>query len=86
MIVDLLLDLIFGLLGLISDLLPSWSPAAFMDSWSLVVDNMAALNYFLPIGELFGITVAVFLVWPSMMMASIVAWLIALIRGGNARG
>lgn len=70
-----------------------WLSAAFpvttinpLDSFSQVIGYMNDLNYFLPISEVFAITVAVFVIFPAFAGVSLLSWLIALIRGGSSRG
>lgn len=54
-------------------------------AWSLVVDNLGAMNYFLPVAELFAFVIGVSVVFPALAGVSLLVWLVALIRGGSAR-
>jgi hypothetical protein len=84
-IVDALLDFCVAVAKFMGSLLPSWS-IDFLANWDLVTSNLAALNYFLPIGELFAFTLAVFMFLPALLLASGFLWFAALIRGGSSRG
>lgn len=86
MIVEILLDALETVLVWLAGLFPSVPLDGFLNGWSLVVGHLGDLNYFLPIAEVFAITIAVFMVFPALMGVSLLAWLIALIRGGSSRG
>ena len=85
MIVDALLDFCVNIAQFMAGLLPSWT-IDFLANWDLVTSNLAALNYFLPIGELFAFTLAVFMFLPALLIASGFLWFAALLRGGSSRG
>jgi hypothetical protein len=53
--------------------------------WGLIVDNLGAMNYFLPVAELFSFVIGVSVVFPALAGVSLLVWLVALIRGGSAR-
>lgn len=85
MIVDTILDWLEAAFIWLGGLLPAWDPGAFLDNFDLVTSNLAALNYFLPISELFAAVIAVFYLLPAFLGVTLVVWLVALIRGGSAR-
>lgn len=85
MITEALLDMIQGAASWLVGLLP----VGTVDSgtgWGDLVSNLTALNYWLPIGEVAAVVIAVFALFPVVMGVSLAIWLVALIRGGSARG
>jgi hypothetical protein len=85
-IIEWLLDFIETALVWLGGLFPDVDLSGFTSGWGLVLGYLGDLNYFLPIAEVFAVTIAVFMVFPALMGVSLVAWLIALIRGGSSRG
>ena len=85
MIIEWLLDFIEGGFNLIVGLFPvsSWNPVSTLGQAFAV---MGGLNYFMPISELVGLTVAFLALGVPFAGASLVAWIVALIRGGSSRG
>lgn len=51
-----------------------------------ILSNLGALNYFLPIAEAFVVVVGILLVFPVFMGTTFLIWILALLRGGSARG
>lgn len=85
MIIEWLLDAIEALIRWLAGLFPTWNPDA-LDGFSSVLSHVGDLNYFLPIAEVFGVVVGAFMLFPALMGVSLAVWLVALIRGGSARG
>lgn len=86
MVVDALFGAVQGLLTWLAGLFPSWSLPNPLEAWGSVMSNLTALNYFLPIAEVFTVTLSVFVLFPALMGVSLLAWIVALIRGGSSRG
>lgn len=84
MIVELLLDLIESVLTWLAGLFPTMviDPGSSFGFFA----HLGDMNYYLPIKEVFAFTVGAFLVFPLLAGVSLATWLIALIRGGSARG
>lgn len=85
MVLEWLLDMIEGVLVWIAGLLPEWTDDPF-SGWGQVLDHLTDLNYFLPISELFGFSLAFFTGLIPLVTVTVVFWLVALIRGGSSRG
>lgn len=85
MITDLLLDLIEGAYTFLMTALPtiSFDPVALFGG---ALGHLGDLNYFLPIQELAAAVLAALVLFPAFMGMTLLAWLIALIRGGSSRG
>lgn len=85
MIVEWLLDAFEAAFTFIVSLFPdsTFDPGARI---SAALQNIGALNYFLPIAELFVVVMAFVLLFPFFMGTTLFLWLVALIRGGSARG
>lgn len=85
MIIDFLLDLIEGAFNFIIGLWPtsSFNP---VDLFGGVLQNIGALNYFLPISELVTALVGCVVIFPLFMGTTLLLYLVALIRGGSSRG
>lgn len=87
MIIDLLLGLLDGLVMAFLSLLPDSGPGSDATSGLAgVLGNLTAMNYFLPVAEVTTAVVGALLVFPAFMGVSLTVWLVALIRGGSARG
>jgi len=85
MIIETLLDWLETAFNWIADLFPTTD----FDPFSYVVDALqyvGDLNYFLPIGELAAAVLAVVILFPVFMGTTLFIWLVALVRGGSARG
>lgn len=85
MIVEWFTSWIVTAIEWVAGFLPEWSPD-MLDGWQMVLDHLTDLNYFLPIAEVFSVTLAAFLIFPALMGASLLVWLLALLRGGSSRG
>lgn len=85
MIVEWLLDIIENGFIWITQFFPtsSFDPGAMFGG---ALSNLGALNYFLPIAELAAVVLAFALLFPFFMGTTLFLWLVALIRGGSARG
>lgn len=87
MIVELLLDAIEALLSWLASMFPSGAGLSLpMDGFGGFLSHVADLNYYLPIGEVFTFTIGALIVFPALAGVSLLVWLVALIRGGSARG
>lgn len=64
--------------------LPTVSGEPFA-GWNAVVANLGAMNYFLPVSELFAFVIGISVVFPALAGVSLLVWLVALLRGGSAR-
>lgn len=84
MIVDAILGWIAGLVEGAANLMPTWEPN--IPSTGPIVEWLAALNYFLPIGEVLGIVMATLALGLPLILVSLALWVVALVRGGSARG
>jgi hypothetical protein len=88
-VVGVLVDWFFDLLQAGINLITAPLPA---DSTNVVgyihtiTDNLAALNYFLPIGETFAIVVAILFLFPIFFGVSLALWVLAQLRGSSSRG
>jgi len=85
-IVEWVLDVIEAGLVWLGGLLPKYNGENPANSWGGFVGHLGDMNYYLPIAEVFAITLAVFVLFPALMGVSLLAWLVALIRGGSSRG
>lgn len=85
MITEAILDAIQGFMHWLGGLLPTWDVEAVFDSWGLVTGNLAALNYYLPISELFAFVLSVIYLLPAFLGVSLTLWLAAFVRGGSSR-
>jgi hypothetical protein len=85
-ILDALFGFLDGLVRFITAPLPSADSLPFVSNLALVLDNLGALNYFLPIAETFAVVVGVLLVFPLFMGVSLTLWVFAQLRGSSARG
>lgn len=85
MIVDRLLDWLEDALVWLSEVFPQWDVPAFLDNWGLVTQNLGAMNYFLPISEVFTLVLSVFYVLPFFLGTSLILWIVSFIRGGSSR-
>lgn len=85
MVVELLLDAFEAAFNWIMDLFPtvSFNPVTLFGG---ALSHLGDLNYFLPIAELASLVLAFVIIFPFMMGTTLLLWLVALIRGGNARG
>lgn len=85
MIVEWLLDMLEAAFNWIAGLFPtsSFDPGALFGG---ALQHLGALNYFLPIAELAALVLAFTVLFPFFMGTTLLLWLIALIRGGSARG
>lgn len=86
MIVEWILDIIETGLVWLAGLFPTYTGANPISSWGGFLGALGDMNYFLPIAEVFAITLAVFVLFPALMGVSLLAWLVAFIRGGSSRG
>ncbi len=86
MITDALLSVVFGLLSWAGGMLPVWNPVDHVPPLGGAVPWLNDLDYFLPIHELISLVLAVLLLTPAFVVASLALWLIALVRGGSSRG
>jgi hypothetical protein len=62
------------------------SPVDTFDLLAVAARNLGALNYFLPIAELFTLVVAIVAVFPLLMGVSLSLWVVAQIRGSASSG
>lgn len=85
MITDAILGFFQAVIVWAGGLLPTWDISVGTTGWGQALAHMSDLNYFLPIQEVFTVTLAAFLLFPAFMGVTLVVWLIALIRGGSAR-
>lgn len=85
MIVDLLLGLIETVILWGLSPLPNHE-IDFVDNLQLLVNNLGALNYFLPISETIAVVVGIMILFPVFFGVNFALWCIALIRGGSSRG
>lgn len=58
----------------------------FVSNFNIVLNNLGALNYFLPIAETFTAVVAIMFLFPIFMGVTLALWVFAQIRGSSARG
>lgn len=82
MVIDAILDWWFGLVGWLVDLLPSDPmPGSGVDlSW------IQAMNYFLPIGEMFGLFTIFFAMGGMLASSSLIIWVVVgVLRGGSTK-
>ena len=86
MIVEWLLDAVQAVVVWLGGLFPDVNLNDTLSGWGTVLSYLGDLNYFLPIAEVFAVTLAVFMIFPALMGTSLLAWLVALIRGGSSRG
>lgn len=86
MIVEWLLDTVEAGLVWLSGLFPTLNGTNPVGTWGQVLSALGDMNYFLPVAEVFAATLAVFVLFPALMGMSLLTWLVALIRGGSARG
>lgn len=84
-IIDILLDLIEGAFMFVIGFFPtvSFNPVT---AFGGALAHVGDLNYFIPIAELAAVILAAVVVFPMFMGVTLFLWLVALIRGGNARG
>ena len=68
-----------------ANLLPNWGldPTGGL---STALQNISALNYFLPISEVFTAVLAGFSVVPVLFGINMSLWVVAFLRGGSSRG
>lgn len=85
MILDALIDWATSALVWLGGLLPSGDVFTEIGQWSLVMNSLAAINYYLPIFEVFTAVLAVLYVLPLLLGATLVLWLVGFIRGGSSR-
>lgn len=85
MITDAILKMIETVLVWIGGLLPDWDLSEAWSGWAGFVGNITAMNYFLPLQEVWSVTVAAFLLFPLFMGVTLAVWLLAMLRGGSAR-
>jgi hypothetical protein len=87
-IIDWLLNAVQAVLVWLSGLFPGGTPwtTGPDQGWDAALNHLADLNYFLPIAEVFAFTLGCFLVFPALAGISLLVWLVAIIRGGSARG
>lgn len=85
MIIDLLLEWVEAVLDWVIGLFPvtDFDPVAYL---STALSYVSDIDYFLPLHEVFGVVVAVLLIFPVFAGVSLVLWIVALLRGGSARG
>lgn len=85
MILELILDMLEQLIMWLAALFPTGvvDPGNGFGSF---LGHIADLNYYLPIAEVFTFTLGAFVVFPALAGVSLAVWLVALIRGGSARG
>ena len=84
MILDKLADLLASLLAALVGLLPQGHLG--LDGVEAAWESMFALNYFLPIAEVAIIVLTVIAFAPAFIVTTLTFWVIALVRGGNAKG
>jgi hypothetical protein len=65
--------------------LPSAGDAGPFAGWNLVISNLGAMNYFLPIAELFAFVIGISVVFPALAGVTLLVWLVTFLRGGSAR-
>lgn len=84
MITDTVLGWIASLVEAAARLMPSWTPnipsAAPLARW------LSDVNYFLPIGEVFTVVLGALVLGMPLILVTLALWVVALVRGGSARG
>jgi hypothetical protein len=80
------MDAVESLVTFLSGLFPTTNLTDPSSGWPQVLGNLAAINYFLPVSELFAFTLAFFAGLVPLVTVTIVVWIAAFIRGGSARG
>lgn len=85
MIIEVLFDLFeAGITGL-ATLFPN-DPVNLQQYIGIVSENLGALNYFLPIAEIFTLVVAVVVIFPLFAGVSLSLWIVAQLRGSSSVG
>lgn len=85
MIFDWIMDALESLLTWFAGVLPDVSVSGAWTGFESLLGQLTALNYWLPISELAVFVGGVFLLVPVLLGGSLLAWLVAFIRGGSAR-
>lgn len=85
MIFEWLMDAIETLLVWLAGVLPDVSIEGAWSGFDSLLTQLTALNYWLPISELAVFVGGIFLLVPVLLGGSLLAWLVAFIRGGSAR-
>lgn len=85
MITDWILNALQTGLDWFSDQLPTDNTHVW-EYVNQVGSHLADLNYFLPIGEVVALVVAVFVLFPIFAGVSLLAWVYAQVRGSSSVG
>ena len=85
MVFDWILDRLEALLTWFAGVLPDVTVSDAWGGFSSLLSQLTALNYWLPISKVATFVGAIFLLVPVLLGGSLVAWLVAFIRGGSAR-
>lgn len=86
MIIDLILGFLEKALTGLASLFPTTPALDWLRYFALALDNLGALNYYLPISEMVTAFVAVMLMFPFFAGTSLLLWILAQLRGSSSRG
>lgn len=86
MIVDWILDWFVTALNWLVGLFPEDTALGWVSYVETVLDNLGALNYFLPIAETFALVVGVFALFPVFLGVTLSLWVVAQLRGSSSNG